>query len=83
MVGFNDERMRGFCEYCQECADIEVFNVFFAMISGNKKAALTRAKNHYNDWYQYHLQRQLQQRFRADKVFQNDALQYVHLRQKW
>jgi hypothetical protein len=54
MVGFNDERMTGFCEYCQECADIEAFNLFLATIRGNKKAALTRAKNHYNDWYQYH-----------------------------
>jgi hypothetical protein len=54
MVGFNDERMTGFCEYCQECADIEAFNLFLATISGNKKAALTRAQNHYNDWYQYH-----------------------------
>jgi hypothetical protein len=53
MVGFNEERMTGFCEYCQECADIEAFNLFAATISGNKKASLTRAHNHYNDWYQY------------------------------
>jgi hypothetical protein len=54
MVGFNNERMTGFCEYCQECADIEAFNLFYATIFGNKKASLTRAQNHYNDWYQYH-----------------------------
>jgi hypothetical protein len=54
MVGFNNERMTGFCEYCQECADIEAFNLFFATILGNKKASLTRAQNHYNDWYKYH-----------------------------
>jgi hypothetical protein len=54
MVEFNNERMTGFCEYCQECADIEAFNVFFATISGKKKAAVTKAQNHYSDWYQYY-----------------------------
>ena len=52
MVEYNEERMTGFCEYCQECTDIQAFNTFVATVNAQKSVAISRAQSHYNEWYQ-------------------------------
>jgi hypothetical protein len=51
MVALNEDRVVGYCEYCQECAAIESFHKFYYETTSKKTIVLSTAKQTYQSWY--------------------------------
>jgi hypothetical protein len=51
MVELNEDRVVGYCTYCEECAAIESFHKFYYETTAKKTAVLSTAQQAYNSWY--------------------------------
>jgi hypothetical protein len=51
MVELNEDRVTGYCTYCQECAAIESFHKWYYETTAKKAAVLSTAQQSYKSWY--------------------------------
>lgn len=51
MVALNEDRVVGYCEYCQECAAVESFHKFYYETISKKTIVVSTAKQTYQSWY--------------------------------
>ena len=61
ILGYNQQRVVGYCEYCDECASIESFKMFFTEVDMHREYALQFAEQQYEAWYQNYMQNQQDQ----------------------
>jgi hypothetical protein len=52
MVSLNEERVTGYCEYCEQCAAIESFHKFYYETTSHKTAVASMAEQTYQTWLQ-------------------------------
>jgi hypothetical protein len=51
MVALNEDRVVGYCQYCQECAAVESFHKFYYETTSKKTIVVSTAKQTYQSWY--------------------------------
>lgn len=56
MMEYQETRVTGYCEYCQQCAAIEAAKHFWASVYNNRDYALEQAKQSYSTWYTAYLE---------------------------
>jgi hypothetical protein len=52
MLEYQESRVAGYCEYCQNCAAIEAAKNFHVEVKAAKEAAVLAAQTAYNTWYE-------------------------------
>ena len=58
MLEYQEHRVAGYCEYCQNCATIEAAKHFYTEVKNNKVSAVETAEAAYDTWYQDWLETQ-------------------------
>ena len=58
MLEYQEHRVAGYCEYCQNCATIEAAKHFYTEVKNNKVSAVETAVAAYDTWYQDWLETQ-------------------------
>ena len=56
MMEYQESRVTGYCEYCQQCAAIEAAKRFWASVYNNRDYALNQAQQSYQSWYTAYLE---------------------------
>lgn len=56
MMEYQESRVQGYCQYCQQCASIEAAKHFWAAVYNNREYALEQAEQSYQSWYTAYLE---------------------------
>lgn len=56
MLEYQEHRVAGYCEYCQNCASIESGKAFYKDVASTKEFALQSAEESYQTWYTTYLE---------------------------
>ena len=50
MLALQEDRVMGYCEYCQECANIESFKQFYAELDYRREYVIKQSETNYEKW---------------------------------